>query len=287
MDPLTISALASLGIGGLQAGLNSIATAPARKRNKKKIGELEDLQKGGGFGLTGTEERILEDRLMSPVQQAALDMRNRSEQLGAAGGGLSGAQASRLRTEQARTVGAGAQQAGLQVDAADEQKEREQQAELEGRLALKDAMRRDTFQGIISPLSQAAGPIGALAGLPPGAMNQGMFGARGSEKIDVSKLKPRDLNKIMALADQDPDAFQRVLAQYNAQFSDEAQAQSGIDQAKLAIQGGDMTVPNADPGQRALQRAGVQSTEELVRTLLAQGKTLDEIDQYLAANGLT
>lgn len=194
MDPVTLALLIGGGLGAVQGIGSSMANNQQQKYNREQLDELMKLQASGGLGLTPDEQRLMDQQLMNPVQAAASQMQTAQQQaLAASNGGASGAQLARLRQEQARTITGAQQQAASQILAADQARALQQKNEIEARQAAKAAYKQDDFNAILGGLSQLAGPIGMLAGAPPGtATASGKVGAKaavpGAEPAPTSGL---------------------------------------------------------------------------------------------------
>jgi hypothetical protein len=195
MDPVTLSLLIAGGLGTTQGVISSFQNNAEQKRNREQLDELLAAEKSGKMGLTGAEQQQMSNELVSPIQSATTAMRTRAEQAQAAMGNTSGANLARLREEQTRAVSGAQQAAAGQVQAADLAAQQRQRNELEQRLALKSAMRRDDVNAILGGVSAVAGPLGGLAGAPPGT-NQlsGMFGQAftGAEKSQLADFNAQN-----------------------------------------------------------------------------------------------
>jgi hypothetical protein len=225
MDPVSIALLAS---GALSAGAGvagSLLNNKQQRYNREQLDALMRRKESGTLGMSGTQQRLLDQQLNAPVASAASQAQQRAEQIAAATGGTSGADLSRLRTERDRTVASGAQNAALQIAAANEQERMRQLNEIEQRLAAQSAMRRDDFNQIAGGFSQAMGPIGELAGGPPATLRMSnLFGGRFSRE---------ETETLLQFAEQDPDGFSRMFR--NAMGS---AGSSGAVAAGSAIAGG-------------------------------------------------
>lgn len=203
MDPITLSLLIGGGLGATQGVVSSFLNNAEQKRNREQLDELLAAEKSGKLGLTGAEQQRLSNELVSPIQSATTAMRTRAEQAQAAMGNTSGANLARLREEQTRAVSGAQQAAASQVQAADLAAQQRQRNELEQRLALKSAMRRDDVNAILGGLSAVSGPLGGLAGAPPGTnqlsglFGQAFTGAEKSQLADFDAQNPGMLEDIV------------------------------------------------------------------------------------------
>lgn len=173
-----------LAAGGIAAGAGAAqAITGGRKsefdkRNEAQLDRLLQLQNQGRLGLTPQERAVREQQLVTPVQRAATETRQRSEAAQAAAGSLTGSDLSRLRTEATRAVGEGAQNAALTLQQEDIRKEQAQRAELAQRDTLAEQRRLDRRAAVFSGISQAAGGAGAIAGAVPETLRAaGLAGA--------------------------------------------------------------------------------------------------------------
>jgi len=209
LAPLALGT-AAVGIG--QAVQSVKANDELQKRNKMKLDQLLQRERTGELGLSGTQKTLLDQQLNSPIAAMAAQGRERGEQLMAASGGGSGADLSRLRTEQARTVSDASQNAALQIAAANEQRRQEERNEIEQRAAAQAAMKRDDVNSTFGALSDGLGAVGALAGMPPASQKlANAFGA---------KLSAEDMKKISKLSDDELGAYlKQLMAQVNASSS--------------------------------------------------------------------
>lgn len=204
--PLLVPLIAG-GISAAAGAAGGIAPTLAnnqlQKRNREKLDELLQREKQGKLGLTPAQQRILDQRLQSPVAAAAAEARSRAEQIQAAGGVQSGADLSRLRTEQTRQVATGAQQAALQVAMADEAARASQLDEIEQRSQMKAQMKADDIAQILGAVSQTAGTVGLAAGSVPGTFQLAqMFG---------TKFSADERKQLAEYARSNPEGFKALL----------------------------------------------------------------------------
>jgi hypothetical protein len=176
--PLGIAAAGALTGGvGLAQGIAGAVKTKADKANEKRLRELEELKENSLLGLTGTDWRVQERSLLAPVRSAAGETRARAEQIGA-GRDMTGADLSRLRTEQTTAIAGAGERAALTLEqknllkiAAQEQEIRSREARMGERA---DQRKASVFEG----LSDAAGAAGAVAGATPEALRAaGLAGA--------------------------------------------------------------------------------------------------------------
>ncbi len=192
----------ALGATGLSAGLG-IAQGIAQYgsndkmqgRNDKKLQHLVEMERKGNLGLTGNQQQLLDQKMMAPVATAAAQQRSRGEQMLASAGGLGGASGgdlSRLRQEQATTTSQAQQQAALEIAAQDEARKLQQKNEIEQRVAMQAAMKKDDWNALFGTASEAAGTLGAMAGATPGTFGMaGLFGEKLTpENIAMLKKLP-------------------------------------------------------------------------------------------------
>ena len=173
---ITQAATAGLAVGPgiLQGVAETLAGAKLRRANKKRIEELEAAlrEPAGAFGIDPRQKRQLRQELFAPVQEAATTGRQEAGRLAAAGGLGTGADASRLRTEQQRITGEGGQRAAAAVQAADLQLQLAQEEQAKQELAQRqfgqaqESLRQ--VRSIFGPIAQAAAPLGAGLASPPG-----------------------------------------------------------------------------------------------------------------------
>jgi hypothetical protein len=223
MDPVTLSLMAGAmlsGVGG--AAWQTTANDQMQRHNREELERLEKLKKGGGFGMTPVQQRQMTNDLLAPMQQAAAQGRSRQEQLQTAmqQGGASGAALSRLREEEGRLVGQGANQVAGQVRAADQAAAERLKAEYEARLQSKAQMKSNDIETINRSISQAMSGAGMAAGAGPGTFQA--FGAGGSPMpmgggagATAASLPPESLTALRTAGYSDPEiqAFAAYLRQ--------------------------------------------------------------------------
>lgn len=158
-------AATAAGVGIAQGAAENRASKPARERNESQLEGLLAQEEAGTLGLDPQEAEDLRSTLVTPIQQAAAESRQRTEQFGAASAaqGFGPAQLAELRAAQAREVGRASQSAGLQVRAADVAAEQQQTNEIEQRIALAEAFKKDKQAAIYGPIAQAFASEGASA----------------------------------------------------------------------------------------------------------------------------
>lgn len=194
-------AMGAQALLGLAQGVgNVLANRKYQKFNTAQIERLQKRRAKVGFGLTPKQEDLLATRLNAPVQAATQQMRSRAEQIQASTGMGSGADASRLRTEQARTVADAAQKAALQVSQADQQKRQAQRQELEQRMATQSAMRADNVNSFFGAASQGAAAAGALAAQPK------------LSNLFAGTYTPEEMNELSTFATQNPEQFSSIMS---------------------------------------------------------------------------
>lgn len=200
MLPFLIPLAATSLLGAGQGIANALSDQNQQRANKNRLDRLLARQKQGNLGLSDTQQQLLDRQLVAPVAQQAATQRSRAEQIQASmGSGASGADLARLRGEQASTNAAAAQNAALQVRAADQQAKQAQRNEIEQRLALQTAQRQGDLSAIFGGASQMAGAAGALAGAPPEVTRMyGMFG---------SQLAPEEQSQMADFAEKYPEEF--------------------------------------------------------------------------------
>lgn len=180
-----LAAGATGALGLAQAGVNILANNEAQKRNREKLEQLMRMEAGGQLGLTGTEERLMQRRMNDPVAQAAQAAQSRAARIAATmGEGASGGDLAQLRQEAQQLRAGGAQNTALAVSEADRAAAEQQKNEIEQRMALKLAMRRDDIDQAFNAASQLAGAAGQAAGAPPnteGVTDGSSTGAAGGD----------------------------------------------------------------------------------------------------------
>lgn len=175
------AALAAIPVvGGVTSILGVTANDKLQKVTRQRIDALEGKKARGELGLTATERRGLQGKLVNPVQAAAAAGRARAEQLAAANQGASAADYAELRDAQARQVAQAQQQAGLAVAQANERKRNAQLARLDRAYQDQAAMRADDYSTVLSGLAQTAGAAGMALGSPVGTF--GLTGLAGSPR---------------------------------------------------------------------------------------------------------
>lgn len=165
-------------VGGVTSILGVTANDKLQKVTRNRIDQLEGKKKRGELGLTATDRRGLQGKLVNPVQAAAAAGRTRAEQLAAANQGSSAADYAELRDAQARQVAQAQQQAGLAIAQANERKKNAQLARLDQAYQDQAAMRADDYSTVLAGLTQTAGAAGMALGAPVGTYGlSGAFGA--------------------------------------------------------------------------------------------------------------
>jgi len=149
-----------------------------QKRNKQQLEELLLKEKTGGLGLSGQEERGIENSTLLPAQKAAAEARSRAEQLMAAGGQASPGDLQKNAQIQAAQMAQGRQQAAQAINAANLQKQQQQKAEIEARLAQKAEMAQRDIDMVGKPATDLAvqGATAATQMMAPGLGGAPMAG---------------------------------------------------------------------------------------------------------------
>lgn len=218
MDPFSALALAGL-VGGGAAGIGQgIAGALGNNGEQKLVNQQLDRltrkKQQGNLGLSGEQQQMMDQALNAPVQNAAAQARSRAEQIAAASGSSSGADLSRLRQEQGRTVATGAQNAAAQIQSADVQKRQQQLDEINRLTALKSGLKQDDYSSIFGGLSQVAGAAGGAAGVPKGGLGQAptLETATGNlSSMMQSRMSPDELSLVQQYARDNPQEFYSML----------------------------------------------------------------------------
>lgn len=196
---------AALGVA--QAGLTMLPTEQSRY-NAEQLRKLKEQKAKGQLGLTGTEREQLASSMLQPVRTAATQQQSMSDATLAATGRTSGADLSRVRTETGRTLGAAAEEAGRTVAQANLDRARQQEAEIEQRLAFKAQRQADLMEGasqVGSEIASAAGKLAAYGGkgAPSTAKLEQRLGSYGWEQADAKYLAD--------LTAKNPEAVQRAI----------------------------------------------------------------------------
>lgn len=224
MDPMTALMLASIGTTGAlglgQGIANTIANNPEQKLVKQQLDELNRKKAAGNLGLTGEQQQLMSQSLNAPVQNAAAQGRARAEQIAASMGGSSGADLSRLRQEQGRTVAMGAQNAAQQVAAANLAAKQQQLDEINRLTAMKSGLRSDDYNSIFSGLSQMAGAAGGMAGVPKamGSTTSTLDRQLGVDPMMRAPLQQQSMGELMR-GRFSPDELQQILSVYPQLYS--------------------------------------------------------------------
>jgi hypothetical protein len=209
MDPLTIALLLGGGAAAVQGIGNALSNDPSQKLNKDRLEDLLALQRSGGLGLTGVEQRVMAQQAIDPVRQQATQATRRAEQLAATAGNSSGGALAAQQMRQAAVVGDAVSRASQQIALADQQKRQAQLNEIEARTAGKSGYRADDYNAILGSASQLAGPVGMAAGAPPGTSQLGaLFG----QQFAGAQFAPDELELLTELIQKDPAALARVRA---------------------------------------------------------------------------
>lgn len=212
MDPLTIGALISAGVGAASGIGRAIgrgrATRDLRQRNEQELGKLQQLERTGQLGLTQTQRNDLNTALVSPMQQAAATSRERAERIGASASeaGFGAREAAQLRQEQSRQTGEAEQQARATISQIDQQTAEQQRQEIESRLhaqTLEQLNQLEANMQAMDSLAQAAGPLA-------GAVSQQQIGRSFANQFDVGKLAPEEMNRFIELVQQLPEEQRRA-----------------------------------------------------------------------------
>lgn len=239
--PIPLGLLIAGGAGAAQA-ISPLVKTKAEKRNEQELERLLDLQARGQLGLSAKEQQLRQQQYVSPVKSAAMQAQERAEAVAAGAGQASAADLSRLRTETTREIAEGAQQAQMRMLEEDVQRQAQQRAEIEQRMAAEEARGLERRRGVLEGVGQIAGAAGALAGQVPETMRMyGEFGAplRDPQALKdfmeaegyspdtieaISAIKPGRFKRVMVDAMQgNPEMQQSILRQIEAnpkQFSD-------------------------------------------------------------------
>lgn len=168
MIPIGLLAAGGLAAGtGLAQAIQGGRKTEFDKENEALLDELTGLRKQGALGLTEQERQLSTRSQLDPVRALASAAQSQQAAIQAASGNTSGASLAALREQQQRQVGGAAQQAALNVEAADLEARRAQEAEIAQRQAVAEQRRQDRVNNIFSGISQAAGAAGAVAGAIP------------------------------------------------------------------------------------------------------------------------
>lgn len=196
-------------LGVAQGILNTTINNEAQKRNKAKLEDLLQLERQDRLGLDPTQQRLMDQQLNAPVARAAQDAQQRAERIAAtAGSGASGADLARLRQEAAQIRGAGGQDAALAIQQANAERELAQQNEIEQRIGLKAAMKRDDWDSVFNAASQVGGALGQTAGAPPSTQGIGTGTATGSAPGELAA--PGEIPELGGEADSAGEAAAAV-----------------------------------------------------------------------------
>ena len=219
-----IAAAGTAGLGIAQAAQGVKASKRSRELNEEQLEELLALRKSGQLGLSGQQQRLAEQRLLTPLRTTAGESRQRLEAQAAATGNVAAGDIARQRRDADIALGRGSQAAATQIAAEDLAAKQVQEQELEQRIALEEAQKRDIVNQIFGAGAQAAGAAGAVAGGVPEVLRAtAPFGGAGSggEIVDTGKLarnldaiegmNPEMKAKLLEVAEQDPSALPALL----------------------------------------------------------------------------
>lgn len=182
----TSAATAATGatIGAIGGAFQSLANNDLQRRNKAMLDALLQREQRGALGLSANEQRMMNEQLrIVPQAQATASRREAERLLGSRE--VSPGDLAVLRQQEAAQRAGIAQDAAMQVRAADEAKAQQERQVIEQRLQAKAAMRADDWNTVLGSAADGARVAGAGAGAPPGTMPgtlTGLFGlpAQGS-----------------------------------------------------------------------------------------------------------
>lgn len=168
-------------LGGAAASLYQItANDEVQRANRKRLAELERLQKAGQLGLTPVEQQQLQASLYTPMQRALAQGQAQAEKAQASLGdrGSAGDYA-QIRQESAKNAAAAQRDVATQVQGAKEAKKQQQLGEIEARRQAKAQYKADDLSMLFGNLAKSAAAGGAIAGSPPGTMPGTLLGLGG------------------------------------------------------------------------------------------------------------
>lgn len=168
-------------LGGAGASLYQItANDEVQRANRKRLAELERLQKAGQLGLTPVEQQQLQASLYTPMQRALAQGQAQAEKAQASLGdrGSAGDYA-QIRQESAKNAAAAQRDVATQVQGAKEAKKQQQLGEIEARRQAKAQYKADDLSMLFGNLAKSAAAGGAIAGSPPGTMPGTLLGLGG------------------------------------------------------------------------------------------------------------
>lgn len=224
-----LTAAGTAGLGIAQAAQGVKASKRARELNEEQLNELLALRKSGQLGLSGQQQRLAEQRLLTPLRTTAGESRQRLEAQAAATGNVAAGDIARQRRDADIALGRGSQAAATQIAAEDLAQRQAQEEEIEQRIAFDEAQKRDIVNQIFGAGAQAAGAAGAVAGGVPEVLRAtAPFGGagKGPEILNTAKLQAdlsalgvseAGIEAILAAEAKDPGSITELIARLNRQ----------------------------------------------------------------------
>lgn len=228
--PLIASAAVSAGKGVASA------LSPDAIANRKRIKELEDLQKQGA-GLTDEQRTAMTRELVDPQRQLANETNEDYSKLAAGMGTSSGADLQALRANRDQQLAGGLNQAHTQILTADANQKKTNASELSSRQHAATRRTEDDFGALAGTGGEIASSLGEMKGQAPTTSTVASFDA--SQPIsDFGALEKSLVSGDAGPAWEAADAaaFSQAAKKYGNRLDETIRAaQAGKDPGTLAL----------------------------------------------------
>jgi len=209
-------------IGAAQAVASAIPTK-AELQNNKALKELETKKKTGTLGLEDDERRLMQSALTDPVRRAVTQLG--TAQPAAPSGDMAAQQAARTAT--ARALGGAASDAAMKVEQASMDKARQQEQELNQRLAVASQYGKDRIDALSNAASTTAAVMGEFGGDVP-LMSIGGFGGAASnsgegatQAMQAMGATAEEINQYLRVARSNPRMAREMLTNFTLKYANQ------------------------------------------------------------------
>jgi hypothetical protein len=177
-NPLLLASLGLTAGAGAVQGITGAMKTKADKEREEELRRREQMEKAGLLGLSDDAKQHREQQLMNPLRAAATEARQRAS-AAMATHSTSGQDQARLREEQTRAEGEGAQRSMATVMAEDIQTKKAQQAHTAQLRAVIERRAQERRAAGFGAAGEAARAGAALAGAVPEATRIAGMGGMG------------------------------------------------------------------------------------------------------------
>lgn len=206
-------------IGTAQAVAQAIPTK-AEIENNAEVRKLQRAKQLGTLGLDDAERRRMQQALTDPVRRAVTQYA--TAQPAAPSGDLAAQQAARTATQ--RALGEAASGAALKVEQASADKARQQEQELNQRIAVASQYGKDRIAGLSDTVTQVAGVMGEFGGDVPLNIIGGFGGSAANsgegatQALQAMGATTEEINQYLRVARQNPKLGTQMLASFAEKY---------------------------------------------------------------------